>query len=70
LQQAIRVRKSENYGPTFSEPLRAVLQFEGAGAWPEDVEAIANVKRAFFLKIASGYDSEQPHLLLLSIPTH
>jgi len=51
----MRKPMAERRTPTFSEPMLVVLQFESSGSWPDDVAAIANIKRAFFLKLAHGY---------------
>lgn len=38
--------------------ISVVLQFEGSGKWPNDFEAIQNVKAAFYIKLASLLKAE------------
>lgn len=46
-----------------------VVNLEGSGKWPDDVEAIKRVKAAFYLKIAHLVKSKLS-LTSIAFPTH
>ncbi|KAG8194848.1 hypothetical protein JTE90_017281 [Oedothorax gibbosus] len=55
--------------PPYTPALKVIVNLEGSGKWPDDVEAIKRVKAAFYLKIAHLVKSKLS-LIAMAFPTH
>ncbi|GFR09020.1 nucleolar protein 6 [Trichonephila clavata] len=58
--------KSKGVGvPSYTPALKAVINFEGSGKWPDDIEAIKRVKAEFHIQIAKLVNAK---LSLMAVP--
>ncbi|KAH6602709.1 hypothetical protein BASA61_000874 [Batrachochytrium salamandrivorans] len=52
-------RAQDGYRP-YTEPLDVVIEFESSGRWPDELRAIQNMKRAFYIRLGQLIESQNP----------
>ncbi|KAJ8323189.1 U3 snoRNP protein [Batrachochytrium dendrobatidis] len=52
-------RFKDGYRP-YIDPLSIIIEFESSGRWPENLRAIQNMKRAFYIRIKNLLETQYP----------